>query len=160
MNVVGSQIKSKYITLNSNGTEANQKKPTIIVFDNVFSTLQYPGVGVGVNTTIGLPYVAPDTISIHITYPANKYSEEQLDIAHFNPFIIVNKERGREVHLPDYAPTSLAKLNYFGTKDDNSIEAQDRFVDWVLSSGNLYPDWYKDLPGYRNSNKIFTHQVQ
>ena len=193
LNVVGSQIKSKYITLNSNGTEANQKKPTIIVFDNVFSTLQYPGVGVGVNTTIGLPYVAPDTISIHITYPANKYSEEQLDIAHFNPFIIVNKERGREVHLPDYAPTSLAKLNYFGTKDDNSIEAQNRyyktnknlswalniydnfnypverapinevythFVDWVLSSGNLYPDWYKDLPGYRNSNKIFTHQVQ
>ena len=193
LKVTGYKIKSNYITLNSNGTEANQEKPTIIVIDNVFSALKYPGVGIGVNTTIGLPYVAPDTISIHITYPANTYSEEQLDIAHFNPFIIINKERGKEVHLPDYIPTSLANLNYFGTKDDNSIAAQNRyyktsknlpwalnfydnfnypiekapineaythFVDWVLSSGNLYPDWYKDLPGYRNSNKIFTHQVQ
>lgn len=41
----------------------------------------------------------------------------------FNPFIIVNKERGKEIHLPNYAPTSLADLSYFGTKFDDTRSA-------------------------------------
>ena len=32
------------------------------------------------------------------------------------------------------------------------------FKDWAESSGNLYPDWYKDLPGYRNSERIYQEQ--
>jgi len=190
INVSGSIFNAdpSYIILNSNGTEANQNKPTIIVFDNVFKVLQHPGVGTGINTTMGLPYVTPVTITIHITYTNNTYTEQQLDIAHFNPFIIVNKVRGKEVHLPDYTPTNLANLSFFGTNDDNSIagqnkyyktknnlpwalniyetfsypvekapinEAYNHFIDWVISNGESYTDWYKDNSGNRNTNKIF-----
>ncbi len=29
------------------------------------------------------------------------------------------------------------------------------FKEWAESSGALYPDWYKDLPGYRNPERIY-----
>jgi len=31
------------------------------------------------------------------------------------------------------------------------------FAQWAESDGVLYPDWYKDLPGYRNQSSIYTH---
>ncbi len=31
------------------------------------------------------------------------------------------------------------------------------FAEWAESDGVLYPDWYKDLPGYRNQTSIYTH---
>lgn len=30
-----------------------------------------------------------------------------------------------------------------------------KFVDWAQSSGVLYPDWYGDNSGYRNTSKLF-----
>ena len=41
-------------------------------------------------------------------------------MGNFNPFIIVDLERGKEVHLPNYSPTDLANDNYFGTYADDS----------------------------------------
>jgi LruC domain-containing protein len=29
------------------------------------------------------------------------------------------------------------------------------FAEWAQSSGQKYPDWYKDLPGYRNTEKLY-----
>jgi LruC domain-containing protein len=96
--------------------------------------------------------------------------------------------RGIEVHLPDYAPTSLADPDYFGKAQDNSIPSQGRyyrtennlpwainiyqsfaypkekadvvntynhFVQWAVSGGQAFPDWYMDKPGYRNTNNIY-----
>ena len=188
--VTGSDIKESYIMLGANGTEQGQNKPTMIVFDNAYKVLQYPGSGLGFNTTPGATYATPVTITLHIIYTPYTYTEQQLDIAHFNPFIIVNKVRGREVHLPDYAPTSLANIALFGTGDDKSNPAQGRyyktannlpwalnlsssfaypnekieiskaylhFIDWVLSNGNDYIDWYTNTaPGYRNNSNIYT----
>ncbi len=33
-----------------------------------------------------------------------------------------------------------------------------KFKEWAESSGTLYPDWYKDLPGYRNPERIYQEQ--
>ena len=30
-----------------------------------------------------------------------------------------------------------------------------RFAQWVMSGGTQFADWFKDLPGYRNSNNIY-----
>ncbi len=193
--VTGYDLRENFISLNSGGTEAGQEKATIIVFDNIFNLLPPPGVGIGVNTTPDAPYVNPDTMSMHLVFTPNTYTYNQLDIANFNPFIIVNssngaKVRGHEVHLPDYPPTSLADNSLFGTAEDNSIPAENRyyktsnnlpwainiyesfdypkervdvlstylhFADWAQSGGTLYPDWYKNLSGYRNTENIYTH---
>ena len=190
LTVTGSSITEYFIHLNSNGTEMGQTKPTIIVFDNAFKQMTHPGIGTGVNTDPSAPYVTPKTLTITITFKPNTYTYNDLDLAHFNPFLIQNKVRGIEVHLPNYAPTSLADAGNFGRDDDNSIPSQGRyyktvnnlpwainfieqfdypkekidiiqtylhFADWATSGGTLYPDWYKNLTGYRNASNVYQH---
>ena len=139
--VSGSQIAYNYVSLNADGVEQNQNKPTIIVFDDAYNTLEYSGAGIGVNTTPGLTYVEPDTINILMEYTPNQFTLSDLDIFSFNPFMMANMERGKEIHLPDYPPTSLVEESYFGTEDDDSNEANGRFykttsnLPWAL---NIY----------------------
>lgn len=188
LTVTGYSLKENYITLSPNGTESGQAKATIIVFDNAYKQMSHPGVGIGVNTDEAAPYVTPDTVHIHMAFPANTYSINDLDIANFNPFMIVNQTRGTEVHLPDYPPTSLATTSLLGTMEDTSDPSSGKyyrtknglpwalniyehldypiektpinqaflhFVEWAISSGASYPDWYKNLPGYRNGSLIY-----
>jgi len=188
LTVTGFDLSEGFVTLDPNGTEANQSKPTIIVYENAFNLMPHPGSGIGVNTTPGSPYVQPVTIVIGIQFKPNTYSYNDLDIANFNPFLIVNKVRGHEVHLPDYPPTDLADVSLFGMWEDDSdpqtgkyyltasnlpwainiyesfdypkekqeiIWAHLKFAEWATSGGVLFPDWYKNLPGYRNNNLIY-----
>jgi len=204
-NVLPSQISSVYgasikgnsiISLASNGLENNQSEACIIVYDDCFDLLQHPGVGTGVNTEEGAPYVEPLTISLEINFMDNgggfpsggPVTFQQLHIGSFNPFLIVNQERGKEIHLPNFNPSSLANADYFGQWDDDSKpvshryylsggnypwginipglfdypserndinKAYNHFKDWAESDGLLYPDWYKDLPSYRNNEYIY-----
>ena len=143
-----------------------------------------------INTVIGLPYLPPDTIRITMLFTQNTYSVSDLDIGSFNPFIILNRDRGKEVHLPDRAPTVLANEAILGTGDDTSIPGQGRYYktannlpwaisiyenfdyakesadilltylhlgQWATSNGVSYPDWYKNLSGYRNASNIYQH---
>ena len=186
--VSGYYILDSYITLSGNGLEAGQNKPTIIVTDNDFKAFNSPeGM---INTIPGLTYINPVTIQITMLFNTNSYSLNDLDIGNFNPFIILNKDRGKEVHLPNKAPTALANPAYFGNGDDSSDPAQGRYyktsnnlpwainiyesfdypkesadilsaylnlAQWATSNGVSYPDWYKDLPGYRNTSNIYQH---
>jgi LruC domain-containing protein len=184
----GSSLNENYISLAANGLENQQSKPTVIVFDNAYHILPGQSGVTGVNVEPGVPYVAPDTVTIHITYTSGSYTLNQLAMAGINPFLIINKTRGREVHMADFAPTSLADPSYFQTYDDDSqplsgryyktennlpwgisipgnfeypIEKQEitgaylKLAEWALSGGVLFPDWYLDLPGYRDNSKIY-----
>lgn len=186
--VEGYKLRENYITLNANGTEANQEKVTIIVYDNVNKIMQNPS-GFGVNVDPGSPFITPDTTHLSMAFTPHKYTIEEIGLATFNPFLIVNMERGKEIHLPDYPPTSLVDESYFGTGHDDSNPATGRyykttnnlpwalrisssfsytierkqitsaylkFASWAESSGTLFPDWYLDISGYRNSADIYT----
>ena len=186
--VTGTGLTENIITLNASGTEAGQTRPTIIVFDNAFAHMPHPGTGIGVNTTPGAPYVAPVTFTVKMVFKPDTYSFNNLDISNFNPFLIVNKVRSHEVHLPGYAPTDLFDVSLFGQYEDKSdpatgkyfvtalnhpwainiyesfdypIEKQDilsvhlKFAEWAVSGGVQFPDWYKNLSGYRNQSLIY-----
>ena len=127
LNVSGYSLTEGFIDLAANGTENGQSKPTIIVFDNAYRQMQHPGQGTGVNTDPNAPYVLPDTLRITIDFPPNTYSYNDLDISSFNPFLIANKNRGIEVHLPDYPPTSLITESLMGTMDDISDPGTGRY---------------------------------
>lgn len=127
LTVTGYSLTENYITLNSNGTEAGQSKPTIIVYDNAFNEMAHPGTGIGVNTDPAAPYVNPVILNITITFPDNTYSYADLDIANFNPFLIVDLNRGVEVHLPNYLPTDLADQSLLGTMEDSSDPGTGRY---------------------------------
>ncbi len=137
--VTGQDLRYNYITLHANGTEAGQSKATIIPFDNAFNLLP-PAGGTFVNTVVGNPYSTPDTqlITIALTTPKTPL---QVGSPPYNPFLIVNKNRGVEVHLPGYPPTSLVNTALFGTEDDNTNLATANYY-----KSNLNLPWGMNLP--------------
>jgi LruC domain-containing protein len=161
--VSGTILTENYITVSPNGTETNQQHAVIILTDAAKNLL------------------AEHTISIKFTQPITTYD---LGTAPFNPFIIANKKRKKEIHLPYSKPTSLGenyaqiaganqdiKGNYISDEGMpwgisflhdfkvpkekvNITEAYNFFIQWANSGGTLYSDWYKDNLGNRNLDKI------
>lgn len=110
--VTGTSYTEGYIQNNANGTEAGQSSATIIVFDNAWQHGQ-------ANTERNAAFIIPDTLTVNIKL-STPMDADVFGIAPFNPFIIVNKERGKEVHLPNYAPSDLADSSYFGQAYDDT----------------------------------------
>lgn len=127
------KIEEGYITLGENGLEEGQSKPTIIVFDNVNRIMPSP-TGFGVNVESDKPYVDPDTTIINIAFENSNYTLSDLNLDEFNPFLIINGERGKEIHLSDYPPTDLVDDSYFGQESDDSDAALGRYY---KTSSNL-----------------------
>ena len=159
----GTTYSFEYISLNSNGTEANQDNAVIIFTDNADN------------------FLSERTVTVKFTEPI---STDNLGVAPFNPFIIINQERQKEVHLPYRSRTNLG-INVSVTDGINSDadgnfisdngmpwaisiihdfkvpkenvrinNAYNFFVEWATSGGVIYQDWYKDNTGYRNPNKL------
>lgn len=130
----GSLLKHGLTTLSGNGLETPvnnpyngvQQEAVYIVYDDGYDILPYAGGGNGVNTTIGSTYVTPDTISFKISMatPQDYYN---MGTPPYNPFIFVNQDRTREVHLENYVPTGKADTKYFMTAQDYSSVAKKRY---------------------------------
>jgi LruC domain-containing protein len=115
--VIGNALSTSDIyTFNSNGTEANQSKAVIIVSDNVHQGFEGNGF---INTSSTLPYQTPDTINVDIEFN-NPLTLSGAGSAPFNPFLVIDKDRGREVHMPSYPPTDLVDISFFGESNDNT----------------------------------------
>ena len=104
--VSGYNITEGVPSLNGKGLENNQSKPVIIVFDNGWANFNGNELIVTISYTNPVP---------------------EADIMNYNPFMFINGERGREVHLCDRAPTDLADLSYFGSGDDTSDPTSGRY---------------------------------
>ena len=139
--VTGTSLVDGYITTLANGSEAGQAKGTIIVTDNVFTQLPNPGGGIGTNTTPGATYVEPVTLTVNLS-TVNPVPLGDAGSPPYNPFLIVNEIRGREIHLPDYTPTSLVDNQYFRTEHDDSNPATGKYY---KTENNL--PWGIDTPG-------------
>ncbi len=138
-NVSGYSLEEDFITLSGNGTESGQNKATIIVFDNTYNL--FPTIASGfVNTRTEQAYVTPPSITVTVNL-ATPQTLAAVGLPPYNPFIIVDKERGKEVHLPGYAPSTLVNNSYFGTEDDDSNLAAGKYY----KSNNNLP-WGMHLP--------------
>ena len=119
-------VPGNIVSLDSRNLENGQTNAVVILWEDGYDLLPHPGNGVGVNTELDAPYVDPDTVNVHITFtqPIDLY-----DIGNppYNPFLIVNGQRGVEVHLIDHAPTDLADPGLFGQDADNSDPANGRY---------------------------------
>ncbi len=129
----GSQLVSDYIELSENGLERYQDKPVIIVFDDANAIMPSP-TGFGVNVEKGKPFVEPVEFTITVTLAENKYNTADFSPSDFNPFLIINKERGREVHLTNFPPTNMADQSLFGTSDDDTDVSSRKYY---TTSNNL-----------------------
>jgi len=138
LSVTGQRNTKGYFNIASNGTETAQSKATILYFDDAYNALPYPGTGVCVNTYIDAPYVLPDTMQVNISF-INPVAFNDIGTPPYNPFMIINHVRGKEVHLPNKAPTSLANKSLLGTGDDKSnintgnYYISDKYLPWALN---------------------------
>jgi LruC domain-containing protein len=68
-----------------------------------------------------------------------------MDAAAFNPYIIVNQQRGKEIHLANRIPSDKANVGFFGTVNDNSIPGIGRYyksynnLPWALDINTSIP---------------------
>lgn len=100
------------ILLNSNKTEqGTNDEAVIIVYDDLRKSL-----GSMFNVTHGGLTKDVNPIAVHIFLD----KVDQALVSTINPFIYVDQNRAREVHLMGYTPTSKADRSNFGKNDDNS----------------------------------------
>jgi len=147
--VTGQKIFGDLLTFNANGTEAGQSKAVIIVFDDAYSILSVPQGGTFINTQPEDPWVEPDTIEMVITLNSTKVLIDPLTLPPYNPFIIVNQDRGTEIHCAGTPPTDMVDFSLFGTGNDQSDPQTGRYY---FSA--------QDLPWAINLPQVFAYPVE
>jgi len=118
--VTGQHLTNGLTHQNGNGTEAGQTNAVVIPFEGVKQMINNPNGNPFVNTDMTLPKVLGDTSHIDILLSSPQVA---FDPATIDPFLISNQRRGYEIHLPGFAPTSLADKSLFGAGDDASSVA-------------------------------------
>lgn len=179
--VTGTRLTEGIITTLPNGLESGHPDNAVIIaFDNADLNM-----GSFANVYPEQPFIEPDSLRVTVTFATPAPNDIMDETA---PFIFIDTERGREVHLPGNPPTALANPGYFGMDDDDTRPQQNRyylskenlnwafavpesipypletveildaflrFRDWAESGGEAYPDWYLDIPGYRDESKLY-----
>lgn len=105
--VTGGKYTRGYTELEANGTESRQEKAVIIAFEDAKAHHNPEDVSLS------------ELITITINFTSGVHRNE-LGFPPYNPFLLSNGERGREIHLPGYYPTSLVNTPYFLTNDDTT----------------------------------------
>ena len=111
--VSGQKLTGNYIIQNPNGTEAGQQKAVVIPFDNQADLI--------INQTKII-----DSAVVKISF-AQPVDFATLGNIPFNPFLISKKERGLEAHLPGGLPTDKANKQLFGTENDRTNPASNKY---------------------------------
>jgi LruC domain-containing protein len=135
---------ASWVINSSNGTESGQTFANIIVFDDAFKILPSPG-GSGVNVDPANPYATPVDMNITVSFTTASGEAISASDITLNPYLIINQERGKEVHLANYVPSSKANTNLFGTGQDASNSSLGKYyksknnLPWALMIGAEIP---------------------
>jgi len=137
--VTGMSITGNYITLDANGTEAGHSaKSVIIPYDNIRGKMIYSDETL-MNTRGGYQPLEYDSITVKVVFNT-PMDPAVLNSGPFNPFLIVDGDRTREVHFKNQPPTDLADTSLLGTGADASLPNQGLYyqnangIPWVVTT--------------------------
>ncbi|AXJ00301.1 LruC domain-containing protein [Cyclonatronum proteinivorum] len=180
--VTGQNIGGGIVTLNGNGTEAEQSNAVVVFTDDTTREL-----GRFQNTQNPARHVPYDEFTVTITF-GDAIERSVLGTAPFNIFTFRVDDRGKEIHLPGMAPTDLADTSLFGTVDDATdpntdtffvsesglnwaihvpesipypLEGHDmtlafpNFREWAESGGTSNTDWFTDESENRVNGRLY-----
>lgn len=145
--VAGQQLSGNTLfslSSSTSGYETGQSYAVIPVFNDAHALFGYTASTPYINTLEGTSANAvtatPVAIDLNVTFgiPVNPSS---LGTPPYNAFIVVNKDRGREVHLAGKVPTSKADSKYFGTQDDQTNASTSVYY----RNSSSFP-WALDIP--------------
>lgn len=142
--VSGFDIRGNLVTLSGNNCEVGQTNAVIIVTDDTRNIVSPPAGFSFINTERGSPLVNPDPLTVTVIF-SQPIDPGALGSPPYNPFIIADQQRGKEIHLPGYAPTELIDVDLFGQNDDTSNPNTGRFfkTDRNLPWGLLLPGGWR-----------------
>lgn len=160
--VTGSKANGvSWLQLNSNGTEALQdNNANIVVFDDAYKLLSVQSGYSFVNVQQGSPDSGKDTTTIIVKFIDNGVipSGGVINFSNFghnlfNPYLILNQIRGKEVHLADRVPSAKADVSFFGLEQDRTNPANGTYyktvnnLPWAIdvSSSIPYPQENSDI---------------
>jgi len=165
--VSGYNLTGSSVNLNGNGTETNQTLANIVVFDQT-----EPNLNTSLTVTVKLTQ-SIDPVDLG-SPPYNPYLiiDERIDmevhLADFAPTALANLNyfgtgddtsdagTGRYYKSATNLPWAINIVYDFVWP----LESKEitlgylKFGDWAQSGGTLFPDWYKDEPGYRDNNYL------
>lgn len=98
--VTGTNYSSDYLNIAPNGVESGMSNAVVFPFDDGWNVR-------GQILSISIIFKTSIASSVLGTYP-------------YNPFLLINGARGKEVHLPDNPPTAAVESSLFGTGADFS----------------------------------------
>jgi len=120
--VTGYQKFDSYLQLAANGTELGQSETVFIITDNLSKTLP-PPTGARVTNVLDVDQkVNPVNLTIKLTF-VSPITKTLLGTAPYDPFVIPNLDRTREIHLAGKTLTAKASASLLGTQDDASGKA-------------------------------------
>ena len=127
--------------------ESNANSTSAIILNKIDDVLQaWNTDSNNIAAFVDIPW---DTVTFTFTNPVDASV-----LSTFNPFIFVDGDRSREVHLVGYEPTSLANESLFGNGDDYSSESTGYYrtyqnQPWALDIPTVfeYPVEGEDITG-------------
>lgn len=110
-------VPGDYTTIDAKGLEAGQTQAVVILYENWNHIAHYTQGGSFFNTIPGGGAGYADTITVDVVFAVPQVITDVLEI---DPFVIRNRNRGAEIHLPWFGPTDLADPTIFNTFKDAS----------------------------------------
>jgi len=144
---------ASWISLNANGTETGHSTHTnILVYDDAYKIMQSQAGYSFVNVDPNSPVSVNDTTIITVKFLINGVSPaggilsyDNFSSTVFNPYMIINQVRGKEIHLIDRMPSAKMNFNYFGTEQDKSNVSLGHYyksennLPWAINVGISIP---------------------
>ncbi len=131
-----------YVSMAPNGTEAGTPNAVVVLWDDA-ETLINRTKGSFFNTEVKYPsgHSDPHNISVHFRNPQSRFD---VGLPPYNHFLIRNKDRGHEIHLPNQKPTSKANTSLFGTGNDDTSPSMAKYyksennLPWAIFIGEHF----------------------
>ena len=120
--------------------EAGQTLATVIAFDDAYKLLPSTGGVIGVNVIPGNGYRTPHDIQLHLIF-STPQAPAAIGSPPYNPFVIVDGDRSKEIHMVNSKPTAMSSPTFFGQADDASKPATSTYY---KSRKNLI--WMMEVP--------------
>lgn len=148
------RLNGTVFTVGANGTETEQTKAIIPLFDEAHHFLSDNASEkyYMLNTSAKGEDFPPKQVKITINFRSGTVSPTDITIKNLNYFVVTDakKENRKEIHLPGYLPTSKAIKTYFGGGPNNIPSNNDLSLNGVYYRGTDNLIWGLMIPGSFN----------
>ena len=181
--ITGASLGQGITSTDSKGLEIGQSKATVIVFEDSYDVIDHVGgayintdpnqplsIGQVVEIVIELnqplnisahpenPFIFVDGNRAHEVHLADKAPTDLADLTLFGQ-LRDRSDATSDIYYKDENNVPWAidiSHNFRYPREKNRVDEGYNFmVNWAMSKGASYSDWYKDNNGYRNVNKLY-----